>query len=142
MIWRFHQDVIQLHPDTVVILAGTNDIAFNKAVDVYTERNLQTMVEMARHHGIRVVLCTVPPLNMGDIAQQTYLDGRVRILNDWLLRYSVQQHLSLIDDFAALSDVTGRMAPSLTVDGVHPNAAGYAIMRQLAQQAIDSPPKN
>ena len=65
MLVRFRADVIALAPKAVVILAGTNDIAGNTGPisleDI--EGNFATMVELARAHGIRVVLSSVLPVH-------------------------------------------------------------------------------
>jgi len=57
MLVRFRQDVIDLHPKVVVILAGTNDIAGNtgpmRSEDI--EANYESFTELARANGIRVV---------------------------------------------------------------------------------------
>jgi lysophospholipase L1-like esterase len=140
MIWRFHQDVVALHPEAVVILAGTNDIASHRVLAI-PEKNIETMVEMSQHHGLRVVLCSIPPLSTTNPAEHTYDEQRIALFNGWLRHYAAQQHLAFIDYYTALADPSGRMAPSLTTDGIHPSLAGYAVMRPLAQQAIDSVPQ-
>lgn len=63
MLVRFRQDVTNLHPETVVILAGTNDIAGNTGPSTLEmiENNLQSMAELAEASGIRVVLASVLP---------------------------------------------------------------------------------
>ena len=60
MLVRFRQDVIDLKPKVVVILAGTNDIAGNTGPMTLeqTEGNLASMAELAAANGIRVVLCS------------------------------------------------------------------------------------
>ena len=61
MLVRFRQDVIDLHPKTVVILAGINDIAHNNGV-ISLEHvfgNLVSMAELAKVNGIRVIFCSV-----------------------------------------------------------------------------------
>ena len=65
MLIRFRPDVIDLGPKVVVILAGTNDIAGNTGPMTLAEieGNLQTMAELARIHGIHVVLSSVLPVN-------------------------------------------------------------------------------
>ena len=54
MLVRFRQDVIDLQPKVVVILAGTNDIAGNtgpmRIEDI--EANLSPLAELARAHDI------------------------------------------------------------------------------------------
>src|SRR3954471_13818231 len=65
MLVRFRQDVIELSPKVVVILAGTNDIAGNtgpmRSEDI--EANLASMAELARLHNIRLVLASILPVH-------------------------------------------------------------------------------
>ena len=63
MLIRFKPDVIDLEPDIVVILAGTNDIAGNTGhsnVKMITD-NIFSMAELARAHQIKVVLSSILP---------------------------------------------------------------------------------
>src|ERR1700679_3886286 len=57
MLVRFRQDVIDLHPKVVVILAGTNDIAGNtgpmQLEDI--EADYASLAELARVHDIKVI---------------------------------------------------------------------------------------
>jgi hypothetical protein len=50
MVVRFRQDVIDLHPKAVVILAGTNDVAGNTGpmTPDMTENNWQSMADLAK----------------------------------------------------------------------------------------------
>ena len=138
MIGRFRSDVIDLHPAVVHILAGINDIAGATgptSIDQITS-NLSTMAELARVHGIRVVLGTVLPAKAyRGVAQPERADA-VAALNRWIRGYARREHIGLIDYFAALNDEDQSMAPSHTSDGVHPNASGYAVMEPLASRAI------
>ena len=63
MVVRFHQDVVDLHPKVVIILAGTNDVAENTGpmTPEMTLDNFRAMVEMARANGIKVVVGSIPP---------------------------------------------------------------------------------
>lgn len=63
MLVRFRQDVVELQPKVVVILAGTNDIAGNTGPMTLeqTEDNLASMSDLATANHIRVVLCSVLP---------------------------------------------------------------------------------
>jgi lysophospholipase L1-like esterase len=44
--------------------------------------------------------------------------------------------LVFADYHTALADPAGAMKPGLSNDGVHPNAAGYAVMEPIARAAI------
>src|SRR6185437_2218492 len=61
MLVRFRQDVIDLNPKVVVVLAGTNDIAGNTGpMTLETiEANYSSLAELARAHNIRVVFSSV-----------------------------------------------------------------------------------
>ena len=63
MVLRFHQDVVDLKPKVVIILAGINDIAGNTGpmTPEQTEDNLAAMAEIATANHIKVVLCSVLP---------------------------------------------------------------------------------
>ena len=62
MLLRFRQDVIDLGPKVVVILAGTNDLA-DPMTHEQPKANLSRMAELARAHGIRVVLASLLPVS-------------------------------------------------------------------------------
>src|SRR5688572_10616470 len=65
MLVRFRSDVIDLKPQVVVILAGTNDIAGNTGPmsDTEIEGNLASMAQLARANGIEVVLASITPVS-------------------------------------------------------------------------------
>jgi lysophospholipase L1-like esterase len=148
MLLRFRPDVIALEPDAVVMLAGTNDIAGNGGpvgLEV-VQQNLATMAELAKHHGIRVVLASLLPVSddKRDASGQPLLRTRDRppatlqALNAWLAEYARRNGHVYLDYFTAVADGAGRLRPDLNDDGLHPSAAGYAVMAPLAERAIAS----
>jgi len=138
MLLRFRQDVVDLHPAVVVILAGTNDIAGNTGLSTLEmiEGNLQSMAEIARANGIRVVLSSVLPVY--DYPWKRGLEPAPKIvaLNQWMRAYAERAGDVYLDYWSAMSDARQGMKPELTADGVHPNDAGYAVMAPLAEAAI------
>ncbi len=139
MLLRFRQDVIGLKPAAVVILAGTNDIAGNTgtATQAMIEDNLQSMAELARAHGIRVVLASVLPVSDYPWRPGLRPADKVRRLNAWIGDYARRSGATYLDYWSALADAHGGMDAKLAADGVHPTPAGYAAMAPLAQKAID-----
>jgi lysophospholipase L1-like esterase len=139
MLVRFRQDVVDLHPRAVVILAGTNDVAGNTGpmTAEMTEDNFRSMVEIARANGIRAILASILPA--ADFPWHPGLQpaSKIRALNDWLQSYCRSEGLVYIDYYTPLADAAGGMKPRLSFDGVHPTAKGYAIMAPLAQAGID-----
>jgi len=138
MLVRFRQDVLDLKPAVVVILAGTNDIAGNTgpASQQMIEDNLHAMTELAKAHGVRVVLSSVLPVSEYPWRPGSHPAEQVRALNAALKQYATTQGLGYLDYYSAMSNAAGGLDPALAKDGVHPTAAGYAIMAPLAEQAI------
>jgi lysophospholipase L1-like esterase len=146
MLIRFRPDVIDLHPKVAVILAGTNDIAGNTGPMSLeqTEENLASMVELARQHGIRVVLASVTPVVDGVVNPQgvklVQTDKRppekILAVNEWIKKYCADYGHVYLDYFSAMVDEKGFLKTDLTFDGLHPNANGYAVMGPLAEKAI------
>jgi lysophospholipase L1-like esterase len=141
MLIRFRPDVVDLKASVVVILAGTNDIAGNTgptSIDEI-EDNLASMVDIAQAHGIRVVLASLLPVHDAKDPQQSAHrpPATIRALNEWMRNYARAKHLVYLDYYAATVDGQGVLKRELSDDGLHPNAAGYAVMMPLAQKAID-----
>lgn len=142
MLVRFRQDVIDLHPKLLVILAGTNDIAGNTGpmLSEDIEANFASMAEMARVHGIRVVFSSILPVHnytpKGEEFSSQRPRERILELNKWLQDYCVKNKLVYLDYFSAMVDDKGMLKRELAEDGLHPNDAGYKIMAPLAEAAI------
>jgi lysophospholipase L1-like esterase len=139
MVVRFRQDVIDLHPAAVVILAGTNDVAGNTGpmTPEMTENNFRSMVDLAKANGIRVIVASITPATDFPWRKGLMPAAKIKALNDWLKGYCVMHSVTYLDYYSALADQNGGMKDGTSFDGVHPNAAGYAIMGPLAQAAID-----
>jgi len=139
MLVRFRQDVIDLKPKAVIILAGTNDIAGNTGLETpeQIEGNLASMAELAQANGIKVILCSILPAF--DYPWQPGLTPAPKIdaINAWLKDYAVRKGFLYVDYHSAMKDSRDGLPENLSKDGVHPLPAGYAMMAPLAQKAID-----
>ena len=138
MLLRFRQDVIDLKPAVVVILAGINDIAQNTGVMTLeqTYNNIVSMAELAKTDHIRIVISSVLPAL--DFPWHTGLAPAEKVieLNKMLKSYADKNGITYVDYFSAMADEKNGLPKSLSKDGVHPNLAGYKIMEPLVQKAI------
>jgi lysophospholipase L1-like esterase len=138
MLLRFREDVINLKPAVVVILAGINDIAENngpsKLEDVMG--NIISMAELAKANHIKVVISSVLPAAAFPWKPSIDPKEKVKTLNDWIKDYTAKNNFIYLDYFTAMVDENRGLPKTLSKDGVHPNLDGYKIMEPLAQKAI------
>ncbi len=142
MLARFYPDVIALKPQAVQIMAGTNDIAGNTGPSRPEdfESNIMAMVDLARANGVSVILASIPPTDHFWWAPGVAPKSWVTALNLWLHDYAAANHLTYVDYYSVLAGPDGAIKPDLSNDGVHPNIAGFAIMRPLLAAAMADQP--
>lgn len=138
MLVRMRQDVVDLQPKVVVILAGTNDIAGNTGPSTpeMIEDNFKSMAEITRANGIQTVIASILPAS--DYPWKPGLEPGPKIvaLNAWLKGYAEKNGLVYLDYYSAMVNDKLGLPANLSGDGVHPNKAGYAMMGPLAEKAI------
>lgn len=138
MLLRFRQDVINLNPSVVVILAGINDIAENTGPSTtkMMAGNIFSMAELAKSNNIKVMFCSVLPAF--DFPWRPGLEpaGKVIKLNELMKSYATQHEIVYVDYFTAMVDDSNGLKEELGSDGVHPNAAGYSIMEPILESAL------
>lgn len=141
MLVRMRQDVIDLHPQVVVILAGTNDIAQNNGY-ISLEHilgNIISMCELARANHIQPVLCSLLP------ARRFYWTDRIpdapvliEKMNAMIREYAQANGIPFVDYWSKMAAEDGGLLPGLSDDDVHPTPAGYQIMEPLILQTLQS----
>jgi len=138
MLIRFKQDVLDLKPKGVVILAGTNDIAGNTGPmsiqEIYNQ--IESMAGLAALNKIEVFLCSVLPVY--DYPWKPGLKPAPKIvaLNEMLKTLAGEKNYLYIDYFSEMSDDKNGLKASLGADGVHPNEKGYEIMKKVLLNTI------
>ena len=138
MLVRFREDVINLQPSVVVILAGINDVAENngpsKPEDTFG--NIVSMAELAKANHIKVVLSSILPAFSFPWRPAIDPVPKVKALNEMIKDYADKNNIVYLDYFTAMADSRSGLPANLSKDGVHPNLDGYKIMEPLAEQAI------
>ncbi len=142
MLGRFKNDVVDLKPDAVVILAGTNDLA--RGVSIPSITSYYTMMaDLADLHKIKMIWSSVLPVSDYHKDQNPAWEmtrirppAQIRALNDWLKSFCAQRGYTYLDYYTPMVDSAGMLQADLADDGLHPNSAGYRIMAPLALEAI------
>jgi lysophospholipase L1-like esterase len=138
MLVRFRQDVIDLKPRAVHLMAGTNDIAGNTgpATPEMVQASFMSMTEIAQVNKIVVIIASIPPASRFPWKPQVETIKAIATMNAWLKRYASARGAIYADYDVVLNDGAGGMRTGLAYDGVHPTAAGYAAMNPVAETSI------
>jgi acetyl esterase/lipase/lysophospholipase L1-like esterase len=136
---RFRQDVLSLSPKAVVIQIGTNDVAENTGpynAD-FTFGNIQSMAEIAKANGVKVVLASILPATNFEWRRSVGNRSMMIVeLNKRIKDYAVANKIPYIDYHSAMKNEQNGMNPDLAADGVHPTMKGYKIMEDLVGKVL------
>jgi lysophospholipase L1-like esterase len=161
MLVRMYPDVLDLKPAAVVLLAGINDVSRNTGPSTaeMIEQNIMAMTELAQHHGIKVILCSLLPVSdYPYLKQNAATDSssagargaappRIKMteghppadilkLNGWIKDYAARVNATYVDYLSAFVDEKGWLKDAYSADGLHPNAAGYTVMNGVLAAAL------
>ena len=139
MLIRFRADVIALQPKVVVILAGINDIAGNtgpSSIEMIRD-NIFSMTELAKANHVKIILCSVlPALDFPWKPNQNPV-AKIKAINKIVKNYAYKNKIKYVDYYSSMVDERQGLKINYSDDGVHPNKAGYQIMKLLANRAIE-----
>jgi lysophospholipase L1-like esterase len=129
LLFRFKEDVLDLHPKAIVLLSGTNDLSAQQDI-AQTRSNLVEMLAMAERAapGVPVVLCTLPPRN----AAQAPIDpNRLIELNKLISSLADERaNIIVLDLYALVADPDGSPhAEYFGADKLHLSRAGQKRWR-------------
>ena len=141
MLMRFDDDVIKENANTVIILAGINDIAQNTGPIQIKDiaDNIFRMAEMAQENNIKVFICSVLPANRilwNKSIKHTY---KVIKLNMLLKELCKNKNIEYVDYYSEMVDWSGGLKSPLYTskwDLIHPNKKGYEKMEEILIKKI------
>ena len=138
ILHRFPQDVLNLKPKIVVILAGINDIAENSGPisNQNIFENIVSMIDMAISSKIEVILCYILPANKFSWKPKITPAEKIIELNRMIKLYSEVNKITYVDFYNVLVDNEKGLDKKYANDGVHPNNEGYKIMKPFVIEAI------
>jgi len=138
---RFQTDVIDLDPHSVVIMAGTNDLAQGTG-RTQILKNLSSMAEMADAAGIKVILCSVTPCNQtySKLFNPNTKGAHILKLNEEIKEYAKSKEFTYCDYHPALAAEDGLALRSdySLYDYLHPNPDAYTVMETIIKPIIES----
>lgn len=129
MLARLDPDVLSLNPDTVIILAGSNDALGLNGVITWnqTKEALLQMAQRIQAVGAKTIFVLPPPIDT------PFAEAQLQLQRKWLREETTTNKVGLLDFYTPLLAENGRgIKPDLTVDGLHPNKNGYKVLAQAA----------
>ena len=142
MLVRFKQDVLNLHPKAVAIMAGTNDLCQHMMGQSYYPDqtiidNTVAMCELAEEAGIKVLLCSITPVAHYMPVPDQDAGSRVVALNRRLKAYADSHgNVTYVDYHTPLADAELGLPESGSYDGVHPAINLYDDMERILTDSI------
>lgn len=142
---RMQRDVLDLDPDIVVIFFGTNDLRVD-APRVYVslenyEKNLEIMIQKCASIEAKVVICTLPPINIQKYFtrhetalydQEGGLEKMIINYRDVAIKVAKRHQVPLVD----LNNELATQPQWMSHDGVHPSKAGTRIIADLITKEV------
>lgn len=144
MLIRFRDEVVNAGARTVVILAGTNDVAGNTgpATREMILDNIASMCDIALGNGIRPVLCSVLPAHAYGWkgGRDKHPEVEIPLLNEMLRDFAAKRHITYVDFFNEMvdddPDNLNGLPARYSYDGVHPTLEGYLVMESILDKAL------
>ena len=138
MLVRFYADVIDIQATTVVILAGTNDIAGNTgpmSIDMILN-NIKSMTDIALANNVKVILCSVLPAYDYPWSPNKNPNIKIPKLNSKIKKYAIETGVHYLDYFKALDNGNNGIDKEFSYDGVHLTLEGYKVLEPLVENAL------
>lgn len=123
--------VVEVHPDAVVLLIGTNDLGMRRSVE-HLVRNAELLLVNLRRDlpGTRTLVQSIMPRGR-EFADQ------VQDANRHLRQFSATVHAQYLDLWPSLALPDGELNPEFSDDRLHLNDAGYQAWLGELRPAIE-----
>lgn len=138
---RFYKDVISKEPDVVVIISPlTNDIAQNEGPVTQQQMvdNVEEMIRMSQEAGAVTMLANNLPCAYFFWKPDMHPEKEFVEVNSKLRELADAKRCEYIDLHTLLRDDNDAFNPLYTYDGCHPNANGFAVMKQAIMPRVKS----
>lgn len=129
MLERLYIDGVDLSPDYMIIMGGTNDafLGYSLASMKY---NIKTIIKICSAEKIHPILGIPIPTT------ESIVEQKLTVFRNFLIRYCIKNKVPYIDFYNALVDKKGGIAEEYDFDGVHPNKVGYEKMGKVALKTV------
>lgn len=118
-------------PDTIYVMAGTNDLRQGVRDEVILDNIRQIVTRLRQNHPeAQVVVESILPTRLSAIS-----NDRIRNLNQQIAAIAKEQQAGYLNLNALFADSQGLMRQDLTTDGIHLSSRGYEVWQDALHYA-------
>jgi lysophospholipase L1-like esterase len=137
VLFRVQEDVLDLHPEAMVLLIGSNDLSAKAPISGIAS-NITAILDEAQkeYPNMPIVLCKLPPRQ----SPQAPIDpDQVPLLNDAITKLAAgRANVTLFDTFTLFATPEGTPDPvNYKKDLLHPSDTGYAKLADAFGKVFD-----
>lgn len=142
---RFEADALQLAPELVVMLIGTNDMGLrlellNDAITDTICDNISAMAAQAKERHTRLAIGSILPVwgpafyPVPEFTRRR--NAQIAACNSRLLMIAQDHRAIYVDYHAAMLDENNHLRRQLSDDGIHPNYDGFVVMMAVLRETL------
>ena len=126
---RYKKEVINLNPDVIVLLIGTNDLNAGVSPSVILQ-SIHDLIKAGKRTKAKIVVCSLLPVS-SDVADAGRPVSSILEINESLSEICQKEELGFVNFYEPLVDKNGFFDNQFSDDGLHPNEEGYFVMSQI-----------
>lgn len=138
LLERLQDNALNIAPQNLVTLVGTNDLSRKISLDTICD-NISQVVDKSIESGVEnIVVCSLLPVNKSINGKMVGIRNNkdIQLLNSMLKDMCRQKQVVYVDLFTLLEDEGGNFDKQYTYDGLHPNAQGYVVITQALEKVL------
>ena len=140
LLERLQDNALNIAPQNIVVLVGTNDLSRKISADVICD-NISKVIDKSKEANVeKIVICSLLPVNKSVNSNMvgSRKNNDIQTINAKLKDICGQKQVEFVDLYTPLLDKDGNFNKQYTYDGLHPNANGYVIITQELKKVLNS----
>ncbi|MBD5092501.1 MAG: hypothetical protein HDT36_03870 [Clostridiales bacterium] len=138
LLERLYDNALNISPQTLVVLVGTNDLSRKIKADTILN-NISAIIDKSKQASVdKILICSLLPVNKSVNSQMVGLRKNEDIIaiNEALKTTCEQKQVTFVDFYYSLVDKDGNLDVQYTYDGLHPNVKGYEIITGALKKVL------